>query len=39
LVYVFYVVVGLASMGLIVKVWVEQPETRLPLREPIHRRW
>ncbi len=39
LIYVFYVIVALASMALIVEAWVENPDTRLPFREPVHRRW
>jgi hypothetical protein len=39
LIYLFYVVVALVSAYYLVTAWVENPQTKLPYREPIHRRW
>jgi hypothetical protein len=35
----FYAVVGIVACCFLVEAWVENPDTRLPYREPIHRRW
>ena len=39
LIYVFYAIIGVVSATYLIVAWVDGPQTKLPYREPIHRRW
>jgi len=39
LILLFYAVVAVVSLCSLLFSWIEDHETRLPYREPIHRRW
>lgn len=39
LIFLFYAIVAIVSLCFLIEAWVDNPQTKRPYREPIHRRW